>query len=487
MQRATRGRRSASVVEGATDSPLRRLRGRVLTVLFFFPRGGSAQVARALADALPGAGWHTTLAAGSLGRQGEETNAGSFFSGLEVHPVEYKPALELPDPLAALLPLQPSYEDRSGAPDRVFATVDDAAYERLVAAWSEALVRAAADEADLLHLHHLTPANEAAIRCFPSLPILGQLHGTELAFLRTVEAGPPAAWRYAARWAERMRGWAQQCELVLVPPGAEAEAALLLGLERGRLRSLPGGVDLARFTPRPLAQRDRFAFWRRWLVDEPRGWDVSGRPGSVAYDEHDLAPFQTGAPVMLYLGRFTAVKRLPLLIAAHERMNERLGTPAPLVLVGGHAGEWEGEHPLTAAARLGNKLVFLAGWRAHEVVPQALNAADLLVLPSLGEAFGLVLVEAMACGLPVIACAAHGPAAIVADGKTGWLVPPDGVDALSDALVTAASDREERRARGERAYAESRRYGWPAIARRLVSLYEELLVPASERAARAGR
>jgi glycosyltransferase involved in cell wall biosynthesis len=214
---------------------------------------------------------------------------------------------------------------------------------------------------------------------------------------------------------------------------------------------------------------------------------VSGRTGSVAYDERDFAPFQTGAPVFLYLGRFTAVKRLPLLIAAHARASERLDTPAPLVLVGGHPGEWEGEHPLTAAARLGNKHVFLAGWRAHELVPQALNAADLLVLPSLGEAFGLVLVEAMACGLPVVACAAHGPAEIVADGKTGWLVPPDGLDALSDALVTAASDREERRARGGRAYAESRRYAWPAVARRLASLYEELLAPAPERAARAGR
>ena len=460
----------------------------MVSALFFVPRGGSAQVARAFARALPAVGWQTTLAAGSLWRQGEQTNAASFFGGLEVHPVDYSPALELPDPLAALLPFQPSYEDRPEAPDRVFATVDDAAYERLVAAWSEALVRAAAGEANLLHLHHLTPANEAAIRCFPSLPILGHLHGTELAFLRTVEAGPPAGWRYAARWAERLRGWAQQCELVLVPPGAEAEAALLLGLERG-LRSLPGGVDPARFTRRPLAQTDRFAFWRRWFVDEPRGWDTSGGPGSVAYDEQDLAPFQTGAPtpVLLYAGRFTAVKRLPLLIAAHARANERLGTPTPLVLVGGHPGEWEGEHPLAAAAGLGNQDVFLAGWRAHELLPQALNAADLFVLPSVGEAFGLVLVEAMACGLPVVACASHGPAAIVADGKTGWLVPPDGVDALTDALVAAASDREERRARGERAYAESRRYGWPAISRRLASLYEELLAPAHERAARAGR
>ena len=58
--------------------------------------------------------------------------------------------------------------------------VDDAAYERLVAAWAEALARAGAGEADLLHLHHLTPANEAALRAFPTVPIVGQLHGTAL-------------------------------------------------------------------------------------------------------------------------------------------------------------------------------------------------------------------------------------------------------------------------------------------------------------------
>jgi phosphatidylinositol alpha 1,6-mannosyltransferase len=81
----------------------------------------------------------------------------------------------------------------------------------------------------------------------------------------------------------------------------------------------------------------------------------------------------------------------------------------------------------------------------------------------------------MACGLPVIACPAHGPAAIVADGKTGWLVPPDDEEALVDAIVSAATGQEERRARGRRAQTESRRYGWAEIARRFASLYEELL------------
>jgi glycosyltransferase involved in cell wall biosynthesis len=261
-----------------------------------------------------------------------------------------------------------------------------------------------------------------------------------------------------------------------VPPGAEADAALLLRLEPEKLRGLPSGVELERFSRRPLAEAERLAFWRRWLVEQPRGWDQSGRPGSIAYRDEELAPFRAGGPVFLYVGRYTAVKRLPLLISAHARAVARLGRPAPLVLVGGHPGEWEGEHPLATARRIGNRQVFLAGWRPHEELPQALNAADALVLPSVAEAFGLVLVEAMACGLPVIACRTPGPAAIVADGGTGWLIPPDDEDALIDALVSAARGEEERQARGRRAQTESRRYGWAEIAPRFASLYEELLV-----------
>ena len=231
-------------------APARR---RVVSALFFFPRGGSAQVTRSLARALPAAGWQLTLAAGSLGRWGEPTDAASFFAGVDVQPLDYSPALECADPLAAPVPFPPSYEDRPDAPDRVFAAVDDAAHERLVAAWIDALARAGADAADLLHLHHLTPANEAAARGFPSVPVLGQLHGTELAMLRMIEAGAPPGWRYAQEWRRRLRAWARRCGVLVVPPGAEADAALLLGLERAKLRGLPSGVELERFTRRPLA------------------------------------------------------------------------------------------------------------------------------------------------------------------------------------------------------------------------------------------
>jgi glycosyltransferase involved in cell wall biosynthesis len=158
------------------------------------------------------------------------------------------------------------------------------------------------------------------------------------------------------------------------------------------------------------------------------------------------------------------------------------------VLVGGHPGEWEGEHPLATAQRIGNRQAFLAGWCPHEQLPQALNAADALVLPSVAEAFGLVLVEAMACGLPVIASRAHGPAAIVAHGSTGWLIRPDDEDALVHALLSAANGHQERRARGQRAQTASRRYDWAEIARRFASLYEELLASSPrQQVARGGR
>ena len=128
---------------------------------------------------------------------------------------------------------------------------------------------------------------------------------------------------------------------------------------------LPSGVELDLFRRRPLDRRQRLAHWRRWLVEQPLGWDESGIPGSVAYQDADLWPFQEAEAILLYVGRYTAVKRLPLLIRAHAQALARLGRPLPLVLVGGSPGEWEGEHPLTVARALGNKQVFLAGWRPH--------------------------------------------------------------------------------------------------------------------------
>ncbi len=90
------------------------------------------------------------------------------------------------------------------------------------------------------------------------------------------------------------------------------------------------------------------------------------------------------------------------------------------------------------------------------MLPDFFAAADAVVLASVREQFGQVLVEGMACGLPAIAVDAHGPAEIIDDGVTGWLVGPDDPAALAGAMAEAIADPDERRARGARALAHVR-------------------------------
>src|SRR5918911_196952 len=207
-------------------------RGRVISGLMFFPRGGSAHVARALAAELPAHGWDVTLVSGS--RSGGHGDARSFYAGLDVHAVDFD---------AGDAPLHPSYEDRPGAPDPVFAAVDDAAYERHVAAWAAALERADAAVADVLHLHHLTPLHEAAARVAPDVPVVGHLHGTELLMLEAIEEHPDR-WPHAQAWAERMRRWAQRCRRLIVLSDSQVERAeRLLDVDGERCLRIPNGFD----------------------------------------------------------------------------------------------------------------------------------------------------------------------------------------------------------------------------------------------------
>src|SRR5215203_3951929 len=155
--------------------------------LLFFPRGGSAQVARNLAFSLPRTGWDATILTGSITLDDTFGDAARFYRGLDVRPVDMTRALQSADPMAADPPLHPSYEEREGAPDRIFASLDDRATEHQVVAWAKALQSAGAVHADVLHLHHLTPLYEAAARVAPDVPVVGHLHGTELLMLEAIE------------------------------------------------------------------------------------------------------------------------------------------------------------------------------------------------------------------------------------------------------------------------------------------------------------
>lgn len=429
---------------------------RVVTGTLFFPRGGSAYVARALAHGLAEHGADVTLVAGSRRDLGVLSDARDFYADPRVtlHEVDFTPALQSPDPMAyagppGTAPMQPSFEDRPGAPDRPFAGLDDDAYERQVAAWARELAAAGAAEADVLHLHHLTPLHAAAARIAPGVPIVTHLHGTELLMLETLRDSPPGRWPHGAAWRERLCAWAAASDRLVVAPGNRERAMELLDLPPKRFVVLPNGFDPSAFHPMPV---DRDAVWRRVLGSEAR--------------------IQPG-PVILYVGRFTEVKRLSLLLEAFADARAAMNPPATLILVGGHPGEWEGEHPADAIQRLGLHDAFLAGWHDQSALPELLAAADLLVLPSARESFGQVIVEAMACGIPAIAAASLGPANIIKDGETGWLFDVDDRAALTAALVEAVNDPRERARRARLGRVNvGERFTWPALGARLEGILD---------------
>jgi len=228
---------------------------------------------------------------------------------------------------------------------------------------------------------------------------------------------------------------------------------------------------------------DKWAFLQNLLVKDPKGWDESGIPGTVRYEESETERFrdESGAlkPLAIFVGRFLDFKRVPMLMRALSRANQSFdgGTSPPfnLLVWGGMPGEWEGEHPHTVAKSLDLPNVFFCGWLPHDVLSRGLAVADMLVAPSYNEPFGQVYVEAMATGLPVIATRSGGPLDFVVESgpkANGWFCEVDDEGSLAETLLQALGDGRERRRRGNNAMALIRsEYDWKVIARRYAELY----------------
>ena len=498
--------------------------------LLFFPRGGSAQVARYLSTALAQAGWSVELVTGSLGGSGDETHAPTFFAPTPVQHLDYSDAMRAFEAggsaVSAPVPMHPSYEDREDAPDVVFSAVPDELAGHLSSVWETPFRDAGADRADVFHLHHLTPQHDAVGRCWPRAAVVAHLHGTEIKFLQAVNeraalarsvgttlAGMPewvrvnpgggsqldgvqrellrttrwGQWEHGEAWSGRLRREADAADhLVVVSPADRATAVDVLGTDEERVSEIPNGVDVIAFSPRPTSRQERRAHFRRWLVEDGKGWDESAVTGTVAYRESDLDRLlgrDGDATILIYVGRFTAAKRVPLLVRAFARARPRFNRPTSLVVWGGHPGEWEGEHPVTVAREVGSDGVFFAGWRGHDELPHALAACDALVMPSVDDSYPQAPLEAMAVGLPVLATQSGGfPLMVNVDPArpTGWLAPPDDERALAETLVEVANQPQEILRRGEAALAHARAHlSWASR----VEKFEEAYARARDRRA----
>jgi glycosyltransferase involved in cell wall biosynthesis len=174
------------------------------------------------------------------------------------------------------------------------------------------------------------------------------------------------------------------------------------------------------------------------------------------------------APVVLFAGRLASNKGLPILVNAFEAVHKT--HPAARLILAGEDQGWRAR--LEAIARVP---ILFTGHLDDATYRSALAAADLLVLPSEWEAFGIVLAEAMACGTPVVATRVGGAPDVVQDGISGKLVEYGDIHALAEAMSSLLADPDMRCRMGAagrmRAFAE---YSWDAVVERTLSVYHEL-------------
>ncbi len=245
-----------------------------------------------------------------------------------------------------------------------------------------------------------------------------------------------------------MRRFYHRCEVVLAP--AQSTASILRAQRMNRDISIWGrGVDREQFNP---GRRDMA--WRRSL--------------GIADDELVIA----------FLGRIVMEKGLDVFADAVHAF-ATFGLPHHVLVIGdGPARAWfEGQVP---------EAIFM-GQQTGNDLARSLASADVLMNPSITEAFGNVTLEAMACGLPVIAAEATGATNLVRSGITGTLVDGTEPDEFADALAAYARDPELRRRHGEAGLEMAKRMDWDTINSAVIRAYKHAIVKRERLARMIGR
>jgi phosphatidylinositol alpha-mannosyltransferase len=200
----------------------------------------------------------------------------------------------------------------------------------------------------------------------------------------------------------------------------------------------------------------------------PNGIDVrrfaapAPRPSSLA----------AGRRHVLYIGRLEPRKGVDGLIRAMSKVQRRQ-SDVRLVIV----GEGPDRPALESLARASAIDVLFTGRVTDDQLPQFVQAADLLCSPALGgESFGIVLLEALAAGRPVVATRIPGYEELAAGADPIRLVPPGDVNGLAAEICTLLADDSRRRELGSKGPAIARRFGWDRIAERLEEIYVQLRI-----------
>ena len=185
-----------------------------------------------------------------------------------------------------------------------------------------------------------------------------------------------------------------------------------------------------------------------------------------------------GERIILFVGRIEPLKGIDILISAAAQLHE--DENFKVLIVGGDARtEREVTQLREHAERLGiDHHVSFVGSVEHEALPLYYNAADVCVVPSYYESFGLVAIESMACGTPVVASRVGGLASTISDGETGYLIPWRCPEPFAERLELLLDNDELRASFGRAAREAVERYRWTNVADAVAAMYESLLAEA---------
>ena len=241
--------------------------------------------------------------------------------------------------------------------------------------------------------------------------------------------------------------------IIAATPAEQAQLIWLYGGDAGKVAIIPPGVDLRRFRP----------------IDRVEAKRCVGIP--------------CGDNNIMFAGRIEPLKGVDTLLRAMALLKERYPAAVENTCVAIIGGDPWADSPDAEMARLQalrqeldiHDVVVFLGAKDQNVLPCYYAAAEVVVMPSHYESFGMVALEAMAMGRPVIASEVGGLAFLVQDGLTGYHVPSRDPEALAERLYTLLTDVDCREAMGQAARRYAEQFDWAIIAARLVGVYDELL------------
>jgi D-inositol-3-phosphate glycosyltransferase len=307
---------------------------------------------------------------------------------------------------------------------------------------------------DLIHSHYWMSGLAALdLKDHWNIPIVHMFH--TLGVMKQRVARSPEDVEDQARLEGEQDVLRKADRIVAATPAELAQLQWLYQGDSKKITVIPPGVDLSRFYPIPPDEAKEFI---------------------------GIPPCER---MLLFVGRIEPLKGIDTLIEAISLMRDRgelAKHPFCLAVIGGEPEggseridqEMTRLQDLRKAFSLEDFVTFL-GKRSQDTLPYYYSAVEAVVVPSQYESFGMVALESMACGTPVVASQVGGLAYLVQDGVTGYTVPASEPEALAERLTTLLQDEQLRLRMGKRAAEFAQQYGWNIIAERILNLYKEIL------------